>query len=157
MAATTVQCPFGIMTVDNTSEGPLSYGFPDVLSTASANPVQGKSSSGWPFVDKHRMPAVIHWRDRFCTFLISAFCTNYMRSGILATSVIGCLATTSSPCISILYWSSVMAIASSADLGHRKEPLSSLLYMRRKPSPSHKSALILLFFLPQNKKSVFLS
>ena len=78
-----------------------------------------------------------------------------MRSGILATSVIGCLATTSSPCISILYWSSVMAIASSADLGHRKEPLSSLLYMRRKPSPSHKSALILLFFLPQNKKVYF--
>ena len=90
------------MTVDNTFEGPLSYDFPDVLSTASANPVRDKNSSGWPFVDKYRMPAVIHWQDRFCTFLISAFCTNYMRSGILETSVIGCLATTSSPCISIL-------------------------------------------------------
>jgi len=48
------------MTVDNTSEGTLSYGFPDVLSTASAIPVQGKNSFGRPFVDKYRMPAVIH-------------------------------------------------------------------------------------------------
>jgi len=48
------------MTVDNTSEEPLSYGFPDVLSTVSAMPVPVKRSSGGLFVDKHKMPAVIH-------------------------------------------------------------------------------------------------
>ncbi len=39
--------------------------------------------------------------------------------------------------------------------GHRKEPFSSRLYRRTKPSPSQKRAFILLRCLPQNKKSDF--
>lgn len=96
-------------------------------------------------------------RALYIFFLFSAFCTIHMRSGVFVTSVIGCLATISSPCISIRYWSFVIAIASSAVLGHRKEPLSSLLYRRRNPSPSHRSTLILSFLLPQKRKIVFLS
>lgn len=95
--------------------------------------------------------------DIFLTFLFSAFCTNYVILGVSFNSSIGYRATISSPCISIRYWSLVIDIASSAERGHRNAPLSSLLYIRRNPSPSHSKALMRSDLLPQNKNNVFLS
>ena len=94
------------------------------------------------FVDNLFHPVDTHHFYSFGTFLFSAFCTGYIMRGVSFSSEIGWRATISSPCISIRYWSSVIAIASSAERGHRNAPLSSLLYIRRKPSPSQSSALI---------------
>ena len=93
----------------------------------------------------------------FFAFLFSAFCTNYRIVGVSFNSEIGWRATISRPCISMWYCSSVMAIASSAERGHRNAPLSSLLYIRRNPSPSQSNALIRSHFRPQKRNSVFLS
>ena len=150
-------CLSGKMTVDNPFEKLLSNGFTDGLSTHDSGSVSAVCCPGIIFVDKHIQRRFIHCQGTLYIFLFSAFCTIHMRSGVFVTSVIGCLAMISSPCISIRYWSSVIAIASSAVLGQRKEPLSNLLYRRRNPSPSHRSALILSFLLPQKRKSVFLS
>lgn len=109
------------------------------------------------FVDNLFHPVDTHHFYSFGTFLFSAFCTGYIMRGVSFSSEIGWRATISSPCISIRYWSSVIAIASSAERGHRNAPLSSLLYIRRKPSPSQSSALIRSHLLPQKRNSVFLS
>ena len=82
---------------------------------------------------------------------------DYIRNRGWSISLIGCLAMISSPCISIWYWSSEISIASSAERGQQKAPLSSLLYMSRKPSPSQSRALIRSLRLPQKRNSVFLS
>ena len=100
-------------------------------------------------------PVDTHHFYSFGTFLFSAFCTGYIMRGVSFSSEIGWRATISSPCISIRYWSSVIAIASSAEQGYRNAPLSSLLYIRRKPSPSQSSALIRSHLLPQKRNSVF--
>ena len=105
------------------------------------------------FVDNLFHPVDTHHFYSFGTFLFSAFCTGYIMRGVSFSSEIGWRATISSPCISIRYWSSVIAIASSAERGHRNAPLSSLLYIRRKPSPSQSSALIRSHLLPQKRKS----
>ena len=109
------------------------------------------------FVDNLFHPVDTHHFYSFGTFLFSAFCTGYIMRSVSFSSEIGWRATISSPCISIRYWSSVIAIASSAERGHRNAPLSSLLYIRRKPSPSQSSALIRSHLLPQKRNSVFLS
>ena len=82
------------------------------------------------FVDNLFHPVDTHHFYSFGTFLFSAFCTGYIMRGVSFSSEIGWRATISSPCISIRYWSSVIAIASSAERGHRNAPLSSLLYIR---------------------------
>ena len=108
-------------------------------------------------VDKSTAVKLLRFSDGFYTFLFSASCTNYRRSGGCLTSAIGCLAVISRPCISIRYCSSVSSSASFAERGHRKAPLSRRLYSSRKPSPSHSSALIRSLRLPQKRNSVFLS
>ena len=108
-------------------------------------------------VDKSTAVKLLRFSDGFYTFLFSASCTNYRRSGGCLTSAIGCLAVISSPCISIRYCPSVSSSASLAERGHRKAPLSRRLYSSRKPSPSHSSALIRSLRLPQKRNSVFLS
>ena len=136
------------MTVDNTSEKPLSYGLSDVLSTSARQYLFNPCQPAGLFVDNRWNPEDMHLFVCFYNFLFSAFCTNYRMPGVSFNSVIGCRATISSPCISIRYWSAVIAIASSADLDHRNAPLSSLLYMRRNPSPSYLNNRIrgLVFF-----------
>lgn len=147
---------FVIMTVDNTSGKPLFYSFSDVLSTTVFYPHDNKWNEKRLFVD-NLFIRLIHIILQFWYFLFSAFCTGYIMRGVSFSSEIGWRATISSPCISIRYWSSVIAIASSAERGHRNAPLSSLLYIRRKPSPSQSSALIRSHLLPQKRNSVFLS
>lgn len=85
---------------------------------------------------------------------ILSIAQNYMALGGSLISSIGCLAITSNPCISILYCSGVISMASFLLRGHRNEPLYNLLYTRRKPSPSQMSPLILSDFLPQKTDRV---
>ena len=143
------------MTVDNTSEKPLFYGLSDVLSTMICRDLFLENEIGQPFVDNLKKSVDRHLFLWFYRFLFSACCTNYIMLGVSLSSEIGWRATISRPCISIRYCSCVIAIASSADLGQRNAPFSSLLYRRRNPSPSHNNALIRSLRLPQKRNNVF--
>ena len=60
------------------------------------------------------------------TFLFSAFCTNHMIPGVSFSSVIGCRATISSPCINIWYCSSVFW--NWKHLRHSAYPSASMMW-----------------------------
>ena len=67
-------CPFGIMTVDNTSEKPLFYGPSDVLSTMVCRDLFLENEIGQPFVDNHKKSVDRHLFLWFYSFLFSACC-----------------------------------------------------------------------------------
>ena len=58
------------------------------------------------------------------------------------------------PCISHTNCSCVSFLTSSSFFGQLNFPVSRRLYIRRNPSPSHKSAFSLSFLLPQNKNKL---
>ena len=60
-----------------------------------------------------------------------------------------------SPSISHLYCWGVSSMTSLSSFGQLNLPPSNLLYMRRNPSPSQRSAFSLSLFLPQKRKRLF--
>ena len=58
------------------------------------------------------------------------------------------------PSIRFLYCPGVSWRSSSSSAGQQKRPFESLFVSKRNPSPSHRIALHLSFFLPQKRKRI---